>query len=441
MNDSMYSGFIQFAETYSNALKDLNLQTINIMKSESFSRAFKAFQLTKKDIIPLPTLEIAETISKATPKLDIMAEQIIQPLQEIAQQYKDLIGSYTFSTLSDTMKKALENAQLTSIMQLMLSYQTEMIHDAIGCFANANYEFLPSVFNTAMRKPIIGAADVAFLKTGSIIPVIESKLDFPKGIKTSLKELNCSSAEDIADNDDINYDTKTHEFITSNAAESSTSMNIILAGKAILDPDGDMFSEVELMDFVSFLSKTPMLGTSVHTGKKILTWIKNLFEKKNNMIDFDRELYFHSRSREKSAMPYTYEQMLSAPYGCPSAGRFNHVGRSHFYFANTQEGAETEVRKHLKSEQIIQTVKIKPIQTIQILDLSNTLQRGKTFLKMIRYPLDDDNKMPRQYLLPCFVADCCQMIGFNGIKYYGSQEYDNYVSWSHHYFEFAGMCS
>lgn len=59
---------------------------------------------------------------------------------------------------------------------------------------------------------------------------------------------------------------------------------------------------------------------------------------------------------------------------------------------------------------------------------------------MIRFPLDDENKMPRQYLLPCFVADCCQMIGFDGIKYYGSQEYDNYVSWSDRYFEDIEMC-
>lgn len=443
MEDSMYYNLIEFSKIYSNTLKDLNLQTINLMKSEDFFHVFKAFQLTTKDIIPrieIPIFEVTKYIS-TTPKLDILTQQIIQPLKEIAEKYKNLFSSYTFSALSDATKIALEKSQLTSIMQLALSHQTEMIHDAISCFANAKYEYLPSVFNAAMKKPIIGAADVAFLKAGSIIPIIKSELDFPKGIKSSLKQLNHSSANDIADNDDINYDTTTHKFITSSTAEDSTSMNIILAGKAILDPDGDMFTEVELMDFVSFLSQTPMLGMAQKVGKKIYSWLKTLFEKKTNLIDFDREIYFHSRSREKDSMPYTYEQMLSAPHGCPGAGRFNQVGRSHFYFASTQEGAETEIQKHLKNDQIIQTVKINPIHPIQMLDLSNTVQRGKTFLRMIRFPLDDDNKMPRQYLLPCFVADCCQMIGYDGIKYYGSKVYDNYVSWSDHYFKFVGMCS
>ena len=51
------------------------------------------------------------------------------------------------------------------------------------------------------------------------------------------------------------------------------------------------------------------------------------------------------------------------------------------------------------------------------------------------------NNLPRQYLLPGLVGDCCQRIGFDGIKYYGSKEYDNYVSWSDGYFADAGMCS
>ena len=139
-------------------------------------------------------------------------------------------------------------------------------------------------------------------------------------------------------------------------------------------------------------------------------------------------------------MPFTFEQMKSAPYGASSAGRFNQVGRAHFYFSNTQRGAETEVGKHKKDEELIQTVRLKPVKPIRMLDLSHTLQRGTTFLRMIRYPLDDTNKMPRQYLLPCFVADCCQNIGFDGIKYFGSKEYDNYVSWDDSYFADAGMC-
>lgn len=162
---------------------------------------------------------------------------------------------------------------------------------------------------------------------------------------------------------------------------------------------------------------------------------------KLNIITFDHDIYYHCRSRNSEDAPYTYDEMLKAPYGYPKAGRYNQVGRAHFYFADTRKGAETEVKRHLRKNEVLQTVKIKPKRKIELLDLSGTLQRGTTFLKMIRFPLKDmDNQMPKEYLLPCYVADCCKLIGIEGIKYYGSKEYNNYVSWEDGYFLDAGMC-
>ena len=158
-------------------------------------------------------------------------------------------------------------------------------------------------------------------------------------------------------------------------------------------------------------------------------------------IGFDRELYYHTRSRDVNSMPYTFDEMLKAPHGIPGAGRFNQAGRSHYYFASSQKGAEAEVKKHLKKDQTLQTIMLRPVKAISLLDLSNTLQRGKTFLKMIRYQsVDNSNAMPKEYLLPCFVADCCKKLGVDGIKYYGSKDYDNYVVWYDGYFEDGGMC-
>lgn len=88
----------------------------------------------------------------------------------------------------------------------------------------------------------------------------------------------------------------------------------------------------------------------------------------------------------------------------------------------------------------MQIVKIKPAKSIKLLDLSGTLLRGKTFLRYLRYSLDGaSNRIPREYLIPCFVADCCKEIGFDGIKYYGSKEYSNYVVWNDGYFDLIEM--
>ncbi len=71
-------------------------------------------------------------------------------------------------------------------------------------------------------------------------------------------------------------------------------------------------------------------------------------------------------------------------------------------------------------------------------DLPN-LVRG--ILRYLRFNLSDvTNKTPREYLIPCFVSDCCKSIGVDGIKYYGTKEYSNYVVWSDGYFTFDGMC-
>ena len=109
--------------------------------------------------------------------------------------------------------------------------------------------------------------------------------------------------------------------------------------------------------------------------------IRNIWKSSSspNKIGFDEDFYYHSRARYSGVAPYVSAQMLKAPVGVTGPGRYNHPGRSHYYFANTQHGAIEEVRKHLKNEQEIQTIKIKPVNPIVILDLSNTMRKGSIF--------------------------------------------------------------
>ena len=64
-------------------------------------------------------------------------------------------------------------------------------------------------------------------------------------------------------------------------------------------------------------------------------------------------------------------------------------------------------------------------------------KEGSEFLKHLRFPIKDEfGVMKKEYLLPCFVADCCKRIGIDGIKYYGSTKYNNYVTWKDDFYEF-----
>ena len=132
-------------------------------------------------------------------------------------------------------------------------------------------------------------------------------------------------------------------FINKRMYVNSRTLNVLSAGIMVIGDE--LFSETELINFISILYQTPMLGGLQETGMKILEWLTELYRTGINTLDFDRSLYYHSRQRNKDTMPYSYDEMLKAPNGIPNAGRFNQVGRAHYYFADTRNGAEAEVKK------------------------------------------------------------------------------------------------
>lgn len=129
-------------------------------------------------------------------------------------------------------------------------------------------------------------------------------------------------------------------------------------------------------------------------------------------------------------------------YGCQLGvtwhGRFNFVGQSHYYFSDVPRGAIMEISKHTK-EPRVQIAKLRPTRSIRMIDLSQELKTKNKFLDYCRFSATNNNlHIQREYLLPCFVADCCRASGIEGIKYYGSKEYKNYVSWDDTFFAFEG---
>lgn len=133
-----------------------------------------------------------------------------------------------------------------------------------------------------------------------------------------------------------------------------------------------------------------------------------------------------------------------APYGITGPGRYNHAGQSYFYFSDKKNGAETEILKHMSSQDkekmILQTVKVGACKNAKLIDLSAKNLRGlNTLLKFIRFPLNDLGNNPREYLIPSFISMCCKSAGIDGIKYYGGKDYSNYVTWDDGYYDFIGI--
>lgn len=374
--------------------------------------------------------------------------QIKQNLPDIANNLKSFFDVYSEITkdnkidVLDNVRNTINLFQAATAERLKTSFQTEMISTLKESFSKVKYEKFPEVINKTLKESVIGAADFAFLKTPGLLQTFEKELNLPRGMKTSLDVLHTSTAEEIAKNSNIVYDTKTNEFIADENRAKSTAMNVICAGKKIFsDGNGELFSEVELIDFMSFLSNTLTMALRSETGRRIYDFLEDLYKSKKNLIDFDCNMFYHSRNRNKESAPLTADEMMKAPHGLPGPGRYNHSGRAHYYFSDKQIGAEIEVKKYKRENEITQTIKLIPVKKIDLLDLSGNIAGIATFLKYIRYPISEiTSKTPREYLIPCFVADCCKNIGYEGIKYYGSKEYSNYVSWDDGYFKYAGMC-
>lgn len=304
---------------------------------------------------------------------------------------------------------------------------------------------LGDVLERVVSQDEIPASDIARLRLSGLVGRTEDRVKYPRGLKSSLRALSKETAEGMLDDDETVYSVSDKMFHRGDAAVDSRTLNVISSGASVLGggDDDPLFSEGELVDFVSRLASAPMAGMAYEVGMGIYAWIESMHEGDGRRASLDADEYFHCRKRVRDEMPYGWEEMRRAPYGVPQAGRFNPPGSAHFYFASTQEGAENEVRKYLACGEVLQTARIRPKGALDMLDLSGTMSRGKSFLRMIRYPLSassEGNKMPREYLLPCFVADCCKTVGFDGIAYHGSKSHTNYVCWDDGRFSFVGMC-
>ena len=364
----------------------------------------------------------------------IMNNPALMAINDIANRH-----SITYNKWMEEVTPSL-TAFRNYISHFSITPMTQAMQDAV---ISSNYTMMRDALMEELCKPLINISDFAFLKLTFLEESILRQTIYPEGLSSALNALNACAAVRLANCTDISYEVSTKRFIETNNPDHKATvneMNVICAGADIFEnlaaDEEDAITESEMMDFLSFLESQRTFAATTTTGEKIRKLIEN-----GARIDFDCDVYFHARYRDESTCPYTYSQMLKAPSGMPGPGRFNFAGQSYYYFANSKDGAIAEIRKHNKAKSgSVQTARIYPVKPISLLDLSGTMPGGRVFLKYIRFPLSDENsKMPREYLIPNFVSDCCRSLDIEGIKYLGSSKYSNYVCWNDGYFAFDGM--
>lgn len=321
-------------------------------------------------------------------------------------------------------------------IQTIISNTSYLSPEIIAFFnSTSQNETLKSIQDIikTLNNNVFWAQNLALLKI-----ISSDKKNFgqlPRGISKSLNELHKETAKKILNDSDLKFDKTKRSFYSEDNTDNKASVieaNIIYSSLDLFDG----ISAKELMQFNNELIEYPEYAVEHPVGKKIYRIIKDW----NNFIDFDKDYYYHARSLEKEQIPYSIEEMKKAPHGITSQGRFNHNGRSHYYFSDTRDGAISEIRKHGKKHCRIQVAKLKVNKGAKLFDISSRTVKNE-FLNYCRYAPNYRNitNLPNEYLLPCFVASTCKKLKIDGIKYYGNKGSSNYVTWKDSYFEVVDM--
>lgn len=362
----------------------------------------------------------------------------LRPLAEIGTQYREAINSVVPQQVE--MLKTLEVSWNRELLTNTLSLQMEAISSALQCvqteaissllksFSQASWmlgmdEFVRNIESQSFTQ----VANLAFLcKTSGLDNFL--KEGYPIGMKTFIKAVHKRTADRLAVNANIEANYK--EKIFRPVHNIDCGLNVV--GMNVIASSTELFEELkeeELIEFIDVLANEYAFASRHPVGEKIWRIIREW----DNFMDFDREYYYHGRAKKSNGFPYTRDEMGKAPNEVVGYGRFNHMKQSHYYFADTENGARAEINIHNRGAEV-QVARLRPRRSIRMIDLSDEITNKNKFLECIRYTASESKK-PNEYLLPEYLTTCCKRAGIEGVKYYGSKDYRNYVCWDDGYFD------
>lgn len=330
------------------------------------------------------------------------------------------------------LNTTLQNAAYSKeMLEFQKKWKQHTLNDAVTQFAkNMAKTWNAATVASDIAKMRMPAQDIAFAKLmpGGV------KMDMPRGAKTVIRELSKPAAKALTETAEIEFVPKEKKFYHKDCPAKGLDAQEISDSELSLE----LFSEISLPDLIKFeseLFENEYFANESKVGKKIFEIISGW----KHFVHLGDTIYFHARCLGKNNQPYLEQEMLKAPVMISSHGRYNEIGRSCYYFADTKEGALTEVYKHCGSKKpSVQIPKLKKCKEARLIDLSQNVSKNNRFIDHLRFKVDNTpGKIVKEYLLPNFVAGCCKKVGIDGIKYQGDG-YNCYVTWKDDYFTFEG---
>jgi hypothetical protein len=361
----------------------------------------------------------------------------LQPMIDVTARYRNVIDSLVprhmemLQGLELPWNREMLNGTLTLQMEAISSalqcVQTDAITNLLKDFKQANWMSGMEQFMSSLETSFTPVANFAFLcNIDGLDDLLEN--GYPSGMKTFIRSVHKRTAMRMAQNNQVEVNCKDKIFRpmhNANCEIKVTTMNIISSSTELFE----VLKEEELMGFIDVLANEYAFASEHPVGRKIWEIIRDW----NKFMDFDKEYYYHGRAKKENGFIYTSDEMGKAPNEYITFGRFNHMKQSHYYFADSEQGAKAEINIHNRGAEV-QVARLRPKRSIRMIDLSEEVKTKNKFLECLRYTASKSIK-PTEYLLPEFVTTCCKKAGIEGVKYYGSKEYKNYVCWDDGYFD------
>lgn len=351
---------------------------------------------------------------------------------------------------SEVMK--VVSAQQELLAACTASLQTPAIRDMADRFASKDYFGVYESLASSLSGLTVRGPDIALL--GNVGGLVDSLGDFgyggsiPRGTKTFVKNLSKVSLERLSVSEDVSVDIRGKRLLAADAetdpgpcncvgddsgvvSASVRSFNVLTSSLSFLEG----LTEVDMMKLQQLCSDDPAFARDCKAGRLIWETVRDW----RDAISFDRPVYYHARLKPAGTASYLKDDMVKAPRLLVKAGRFNGPQKAYYYFSDTEHGAMQEIGKHGSGDEA-QVAEIEGRRDVRLIDLSGVGRGTNYFLKYLRFPFTNtDQVIPPEYLVPNFVAQCCRHAGIDGIKYYGSKTYSNYVVWDDGLFRIVSM--
>ena len=363
-----------------------------------------------------------------------LTDRLKTPLSIVGNFYsatevaRTLVDSFPVSYTRNIIDELNSNNDFFSTLSTPLTSELSKISPSIELFAlSKEYEHKldasSSLINQALHN-LNPAEQIRYLQN-SKINILPSDLELFK-----------DSYANIPENSTISLNVENMRIIPKIKGEG---FEYPLASQPIVHNVTTCFtgiSEHELMSFVSYLQRYPMLGLKHKTGRKIYSELGKILRTYKNSTDFvtipKGTTFYRCRVWEQGRdHNFTINEMYKPSFGISEMARFNSSGVNLLYLTESKETAQKEVNAPNPTKNTILQTKIS--KELRLFEIS----RGKNqvFNYCLFQKTDNSGKAPMEYLVPNYISQCCLEIikrkqyAIDGIKYSSvhSQEEFSYV--------------